>query len=100
MTSPGCTDGNPFLLSIFCSLMVILKVEILRVFLRPAERDAVKSPRVAAQTVDDSFFGPIIVRLSLLPFNRTCRPRQCVCKRRTPMPIALAAYAVLTLTFG
>src|ERR1035441_4705144 len=39
--SPGCTGGNPFLRSSVFSLMVVFKVDILRVFARPRERDAV-----------------------------------------------------------
>src|SRR5713226_4562710 len=59
MISPGCTGGNAFFLSISSSLMVILKIDIVRVLTRPAERDAVvssdahgPSPRVAVQTVE------------------------------------------------
>src|SRR5712691_8464884 len=59
MISPGCTGGNPFLFSISSSLTVVLQIDIVRVFPRPAERDAVvsgdahgPSPRVAAQTVE------------------------------------------------
>src|SRR5215469_11367389 len=41
MISPGCTGGNRFFTSIPSFLVVVFKVNILRVFAGPAERDAV-----------------------------------------------------------
>ena len=41
--SPGCTGGNAFFLSISSPLMIILKINIVRIFTRPAERDPVVS---------------------------------------------------------
>src|SRR5438093_987708 len=70
MISPGCTGGKRFLLSIPSSLVVILKIDIVRVFPRPAERDAVvssdahgPSPRFAAQTVEPISCDVHVLRL-------------------------------------